>query len=56
VHFPMDDPEPADSRTVQVLIAKCSRAATYYGDLRRKYERVAARPWLPVAPDPPEPE
>jgi hypothetical protein len=32
VHFPWDNPEPADSRTVQVLIAKCSRAAIYYGD------------------------
>jgi hypothetical protein len=24
--------------------------------LARKYERAAARPWLPVEPDPPEPE
>jgi hypothetical protein len=30
--------------------------AFYYADLRRKYERAARRPWLPVAPDPPEPE
>ena len=24
--------------------------------LRKKYKRAALRPWLPVAPDPPEPE
>ena len=30
--------------------------ATYHDALRRKYERAAARPWLPVAPDPPEPD
>jgi hypothetical protein len=28
----------------------------YYRDLAEKYERAAARPWLTVAPDPPEPE
>ena len=29
--------------------------ATYYRSLRLKYERAARYPWLPVAPDPPEP-
>jgi hypothetical protein len=29
--------------------------ATYYMELRRKYERAASRPWLYVEPDPPEP-
>lgn len=27
----------------------------YHTELRTKYERAAARPWLPVEPDPPEP-
>jgi hypothetical protein len=27
----------------------------YHGRLRQKYERAAARPWEPVAPDPSEP-
>lgn len=29
--------------------------AAYHAALRLKYERAARRPWLPVAPDPPEP-
>jgi hypothetical protein len=29
--------------------------ADHYARLRGKYERAAARPWLPVGPDPPEP-
>lgn len=28
----------------------------YQAQLRRKYRRAARYPWLPVAPDPPEPE
>jgi hypothetical protein len=28
----------------------------YYLGLKAKYERAAAHPWLPVAPDPPPPE
>jgi hypothetical protein len=27
----------------------------YYDALREKYDQAAARPWLPVAPDPPAP-
>jgi hypothetical protein len=30
--------------------------AEYEAALRRKYERAARYPWLPVEPDPPEPE
>src|SRR3954469_25325987 len=30
--------------------------ALYLGRLRRKYERAARYPWLPVPPDPPPPE
>lgn len=29
--------------------------AEYYNRLARKYEYAARYPWLPVAPDPPEP-
>jgi hypothetical protein len=32
------------------------RKAAYHAALARKYERAASHPWLPVAPDPPEPE
>ncbi len=28
----------------------------YHSDLRRKYDYAARYPWMPVAPDPPEPE
>jgi hypothetical protein len=28
----------------------------YHMMLSRKYERAAAHPWLPIAPDPPEPK
>ena len=31
----------------------CAERASYYSRLKRKYERAAARPWLPVPPDPP---
>src|SRR5947209_518836 len=30
--------------------------STYHSALRAKYERAARYPWLPVAPDPPEPK
>jgi hypothetical protein len=30
--------------------------AGYYAGLWRKYEHAARYPWLPVEPDPPEPE
>jgi hypothetical protein len=30
--------------------------AAYYGEMRRKYERAARFPFLPVAADPPEPK
>jgi hypothetical protein len=32
------------------------RRSEYHRRLRRKYERAARYPWLPVAPDPPEPK
>jgi hypothetical protein len=36
-------------------MASCQRLAEYHGNLRRKYEGAASRPWLLVSPDPPEP-
>ena len=32
------------------------RQAEYHAALGRKYTAAAARPWLPVAPDPPKPK
>jgi hypothetical protein len=32
------------------------RLADYHAKLRKKYERAARYPWLPVEPDPPEPQ
>jgi hypothetical protein len=35
--------------------ARWRARAAYFDRLRHKYERAAARPWLPVEPDPPPP-
>jgi hypothetical protein len=32
-----------------------SELAEHYWALQEKYDQAAARPWLPVEPDPPEP-
>jgi hypothetical protein len=32
------------------------RYAAYFDAMRAKYDAAMRRPWLPVAPDPPEPE
>jgi hypothetical protein len=37
-------------------VAFWERRATYYARMRRKWQRSAICPWLPVEPDPPEPE
>ena len=36
--------------------AKSRIEADYHGNLQEKYREAAARPWLHVPPDPPEPE
>jgi hypothetical protein len=36
--------------------ARCARISAHYTRLKLKYERAARYPWLPVEPDPPEPE
>jgi hypothetical protein len=52
---PHDAPALADAATAARLAASCRlRAAGYYAS-RLKYEQAANIPWLPVAPDPPEP-
>jgi hypothetical protein len=33
-----------------------SRRVAYHAAMARKYRRAARSPWLPVEPDPPEPE
>jgi len=37
------------------LAAQSGQRADDYARLRRKYERAATRPWLPIEPDPPAP-
>jgi hypothetical protein len=32
------------------------RVAAWHGEMARKYQYAARHPWLPVGPDPPEPE
>jgi hypothetical protein len=36
--------------------ARMRRIARYHAELTTKYERAAARPWLPIESDPPLPE
>jgi hypothetical protein len=36
--------------------AKNAKPLAYYTEMLRKYQFAARYPWLPVAPDPPEPE
>ena len=42
-------------RAIEATEDRARRRAEFYEALRRKYLRAAARPWLPVAPDPPPP-
>jgi hypothetical protein len=37
-------------------VERCRNKVAYAARLRSGYEYAAARPWLPVEPDPPEPE
>jgi hypothetical protein len=45
------DPERAQS-TLKYLTS----SSKYHADMRRKYERAARYPWLPLSPDPPSPK
>jgi hypothetical protein len=40
----------------QVFLESECEKVEWHGRLKSKYERAAARPWLPVEPDPPEPK
>jgi hypothetical protein len=40
---------------LSTLGAALEQMAAHHAALRRKYERAARYPWLPVAPDPPPP-
>jgi hypothetical protein len=44
------------SKLAEQMRASWWKRATYHAALRRKYERAARYPWLPVEPDPPEPQ
>jgi hypothetical protein len=55
------DPFIADARSrgwgVELLErASLKRLEAYHAAMTAKYEHAARYPWLPVAPDPPEPE
>jgi hypothetical protein len=43
------------ARDYRAEVKLCMKLADYHARLIPKYERAAAYPWLPVAPDPPEP-
>ena len=43
---------PAGARAVR----RHALMSAYHGAMRRKYEAAGRSPWLPVGPDPPEPE
>src|SRR5438105_795341 len=38
------------SDKIRRLIASYATVADYHAGMRRKYERLAARPWLPMSP------
>jgi hypothetical protein len=38
------------------MLGRFTRRNLYHSEMRRKWEASAARPWLPVEPDPPEPK
>lgn len=47
---------PSEPEESDVLSDKALRQALWHLKLSRKYGEAARRPWLPVSPDPPEPE
>src|SRR4051812_19878970 len=48
-HFGLSEPELEEVKAHE-------RLAAYHAEMRARYERAAARPWLPVPPYPPPPE
>lgn len=52
-----DRATPEDERArVVALVATARRRIDYHGQMRRKWEQAAGRPWVAVAPDPPPPQ
>jgi hypothetical protein len=49
----MQTPEAAETEADKV---RMHRIAQYHAHLASKYERAVSRPWLPLDPDPPEPQ
>jgi hypothetical protein len=45
-----------DKKQQSTEVRGWQRLSDYCAALRRKYERAAARPWIPVDPDPPPPQ
>jgi hypothetical protein len=45
-----------EARFLSKRIDWYDRKTSYHRELKLKYERAALRPWLPLQPDPPEPE
>jgi hypothetical protein len=41
---------------LDAIFARHRRLADYHREMSRKYQRAAARPWLPISADPPVPE
>jgi hypothetical protein len=50
-----EGPDPPDLAIYEAF-AEAKRRSNRYHDLAVKYYLASNRPWLPVAPDPPEPE
>ena len=56
---PWLEPAPLTAEEDQVISAwrqSNKRRLAYHVAMYQKYEQAAARPWLPIAPDPPEPK
>ena len=56
--LPLMKPSDWESLCGQMALSlsRSPERAAYHASLRRKYEHAARYPWLPVEPDPPEPE
>jgi hypothetical protein len=55
--FPSERKDLLESAEISERVAKHEGIrADYQAALKTKYERAARYPWLPVEPDPPEPE
>jgi hypothetical protein len=56
VYIPAQSKIPADKATIAKAVEAIQREAKRMHRLRVKYQSAARYPWLPVAPDPPEPK